>query len=85
MKIVIVLEDEPGAALNEHQIAEVEVYENSSYEELAVSALRKLGQMVSEKNIEKMREVVRAKIEGYVRQLSRGIRNMEKQRKGWVR
>ena len=47
--------------------------------------MRKLGQVVSEKNVEKMREVVRLKIEGYVRQLSKGIRSMEKQRNYFVR
>lgn len=43
-------------------MAEVEVFENSSFDELAANALRKLELSANEKNLRLMREQIRTKV-----------------------
>jgi len=43
-------------------MVELEVYENSSYDELTANALRKLGLADNEKNIKLMRDHIRGKL-----------------------
>jgi hypothetical protein len=62
-------------------MAELEIFENSSYDELAANALRKLELSNNDKNLRLMREQIKNKVETYVRQLSRGVRNIERQSK----
>lgn len=59
-------------------MAELEVYENSSYEELASNALRKLGLRESERNLKLMKREVKNKIETYIRQLSKKVKSLER-------
>ena len=58
---------------------EVDVYENSTYDDLAVIGIRKLGISSTEHNINVMRDIIKKRIEDFVKELSRGVKNSEKQ------
>ncbi len=73
---MVLFDEEEHGQIVSNRMAEVEVFENSSYDELAANALRKLDLLASEKNLKIMREHIKNKVETYIRQLSRGVRNI---------
>ena len=56
-------------------MVEVEVYENSRFEELASNALRKLGLRENEHNVRLMMKEIQNKVEAYIRQFSRKVKH----------
>lgn len=77
LKVVVAVETGQESG---DMIAELEVYENSNYQDLAFSALRKLGLRESERNFKLMKNEIKNKIETYVKQLSKHIKRLERQR-----
>ena len=75
--IAVDVEQSEGAG---QTMVELEVFENSSYGELSSNALRKLGLRESERNHNLMAQLIRSKIDAYVRQLSKKVKQMERQR-----
>lgn len=56
------LDNEQCDKVVDSKMVELEVYENSSYDELTANALRKLGLADNEKNIKLMRDHIRGKL-----------------------
>jgi hypothetical protein len=61
-------------------MVELEVCESSRYDELANNALRKLGLRESDHNMRLMTQEIKTKVETYVRQLSKKVKQFERQR-----
>ena len=56
------LDNEQCDKVVDSKMVELEVYENSSYDEFTANALRKLGLADNEKNIKLMRDHIRGKL-----------------------
>ena len=60
-------------------VIEVQVYENSTYDDLAMIGIRKLGIKDTEHNFKVMRDIIAKRIEDFVKQLSRAVKSTQRQ------
>lgn len=60
---------------------EVDVFENSTYDDLAMIGIRKLGIKDTEHNFKVMREIIAKRVEDFIRELSRAVKITERQSK----
>jgi hypothetical protein len=78
LKLLLAANDVPATISKESVIAEIDVYEESDYEELALLALRKLGLTESEHNLRTMRRKIEKRVEEFVKELMKGVKYTEK-------
>ena len=58
---------------------EVDFYENSTYDDLSLIGIRKLGIAETKHNFNVMREIIAKRVEDFVKELTRAVRHTERQ------